>query len=88
MGRGAFDSVYETKTNQVLVRWFDNKCVTLLSTYVGTEPVNRIQRYDRSTKSYIDVDRPALIGIYNSKMGGVGLLDMMCTLYKRQLKSK
>ncbi|XP_041376624.1 piggyBac transposable element-derived protein 2-like [Gigantopelta aegis] len=79
MGRGAFDSVIETKTN---------KCVTLLSTYVGTDPVNKIKRYDRSTKSFIDVDQPAVIGIYNSKMGGVDLLDMMCTLYKRQLKSK
>ena len=37
MGRGAFDSVYETKTNQFLVRWFDNKCVTLLSTYGMTD---------------------------------------------------
>ena len=36
----------------------------------------------------IDISRPHLIGVYNKSMGGVDLMDMMCTLYKYQLRSK
>ncbi|XP_064601159.1 piggyBac transposable element-derived protein 3-like [Liolophura sinensis] len=87
-GRGSMDSVYEKDRNLVVVRWNDNKSVTLLSTYIGTEPIDTVKRYDKAQKKHIEVERPAVVKMYNSNMGGVDLLDMMCTLYKRQLKSK
>ena len=42
----------------------------------------------RSQKKHIAVDRPHVIGVYNKGMGGVDLMDMMCTLYKFKLRSK
>ena len=87
-GRGAFDCVVETTTNISLVRWLDNKCVTVVSSYLGAESHDAVCRYDRKQKKHITVERPSVIGVYNKSMGGVDLLDMMCSLYKYQLKSK
>ena len=46
-GRGSMSSVYEKNRNIVLVRWFDNKSVTLISSYVGLEPTSQVQRYNK-----------------------------------------
>ena len=51
-------------------------------------PTSKVRRYERSQKRYVEVDRPAVIGAYNANMGGIDLFDMMCTLYKRQVKSR
>jgi len=87
-GRGSYDSVVETTTNISLVRRFDNKCVTVVSSFIGAEPHDDVRRYDRKQKEHISVQRPHVISAYNESMGGVDLLDMMCSLYKYQLKSK
>ena len=71
-----------------LVKWSDNKCVTLASNFVGAEPTSEVGRYDKKKKERIQVPRLAIVGVYNTNMGGVDLLDMMCTLYKTHLKSK
>ena len=87
-GKGAYCSTYESNHNLSLVRWLDNKCITLISTYLGVTPVSTVKRYNRSKKVHEDVNCPAIVGVYNSFMRGINLFDMMCTLYKRQLKSK
>ena len=87
-GKGASCSTYESNHNLSLVRWLDNKCVTLISTYLGVTPELTVKCCNRSTKVDQDVSRPAIVGVYNSYMGGIDLFDIMCTLYKRQLKSK
>ena len=38
--------------NIVLVRWFDNKSVTLISSYVGLEPASQVQRYNKKIRIY------------------------------------
>ncbi len=88
MAQRAYDSVYESNDDLCLVRWLDNKAVTLLSTYIGPTPTTKVKRYDRTIKKHVDVDRPAVVGTYNANMGGIDLFDMMCTLYKRQIKSR
>ncbi len=87
-GRGAYSSVYESNNDLSLVRWLNNKAVTLLSTYLGPMPTSKVKRYYRSQKKHVDVDHPAVVGAYNANMGGIDLFDMMCTLYKRQIKSR
>ena len=86
-GRGTYDSVCESNDDLCLVRWLDNKAVTLLSTYIGPTPTTKVKRYDCTIKKHVDVDRPAVVGTYNANMGGIDLFDMMCTLYKRQVKT-
>jgi len=47
-GRGA----YQEKTTSVddaqlsLVRWFDNRPISFLSTFVGSQPLSEIRRYN------------------------------------------
>ncbi|CAB4025753.1 Hypothetical predicted protein [Paramuricea clavata] len=64
-GRGSYHCVVETSKNLFLVLWLDNKCVTVVSSYLVAEPVGSVQRYDRSQKKHISVDRPHVIGVYN-----------------------
>lgn len=74
--------------NIIIVRWFDNKAVNLLSSYVGIEPTGSVKRWDRKTKTHIMVPRPAIVEAYNKFMGGVDLLDMLSALYKFSFQSR
>ncbi|KAK6189965.1 hypothetical protein SNE40_001924 [Patella caerulea] len=40
-GHGSIGSKVETKSNVAIVKWYDNKAVTLLSTYAGMQPVDK-----------------------------------------------
>ncbi|XP_014675102.1 PREDICTED: piggyBac transposable element-derived protein 3-like [Priapulus caudatus] len=88
IGRGAHHSVIETTRNLFLLRWYDNKCVNMVSSYVCATPVAPVRRYDRKKKEHINVEQPCIVRTYNSTMGGVDLLDMMCSLYKCHLKTR
>ena len=41
-----------------------------------------------SQKKHIAVDRPHVIGVYNNGMGGVDLMDMMCTIVQLQAEKQ
>ncbi|KAF0755382.1 piggyBac transposable element-derived protein 2-like [Aphis craccivora] len=62
--------------------WKDNKPVTLLSTYAGKLPETKVKRFNRSTKSKIEVSCPFVVTEYNRHMGGVDLLDSLIGRYK------
>lgn len=62
-------------TDITAVVWKDTKVVNLLSTFVGTEPVMKVKRFDKKLKKHVEVDYPAIIKTYNKHMGGVDLLD-------------
>ncbi|KAK2709630.1 hypothetical protein QYM36_013336 [Artemia franciscana] len=54
-----------------LVRWYDNKAVTLVSNCVAVEPKDTCRRWDSSEKKYVEIKRPAVIKQYNKYMGCV-----------------
>ena len=87
-GRGSSDHRVEELNNCVAVRWYDNRVVNLLSSYVGTEPVTVAKRWDRKKKVHVEVPMPAIVQVYNKFMGGIDLLDMMTSMYKYSLKSR
>lgn len=68
--------------------WKDNKYVTLISSFAGTNPLGKIKRYDRKEKQNIYIDCPFIIQEYNKHMGGVDLLDSLIGRYKIKIKSK
>lgn len=70
------------------VIWKDNKYVTLLSSFVGKQPLSKVNRYDRKEKKVVQVDCPSIIREYNKHMGGVDLLDSNMGRYKIFLKSR
>ncbi|KAK2725632.1 hypothetical protein QYM36_000211 [Artemia franciscana] len=67
---GNVDWRVEKSTEVCLVRWYDNKAVTLVSNYVAVEPKDTCRRWDFSEKKYVEIERPA-IKEYNKYMGGV-----------------
>ncbi|XP_038153120.1 piggyBac transposable element-derived protein 3-like isoform X1 [Cyprinodon tularosa] len=87
-GRGSFDHRVEGTHNICAVKWYDDRAVTLVSSFAGPEPVQEIQRWDKATKTYIDVERPYIVATYNKYMGGVELLDLLTAKYKFTLKSR
>lgn len=86
-GRGSFDYASDEK-NVTVVKWLDNKCVTVISTFCGIEPVKDVKRWSVSSKEYIDVKKPNIIDVYNNGMGGVDLMDMLVELYRVDIRGK
>ncbi|XP_052756520.1 piggyBac transposable element-derived protein 4-like [Galleria mellonella] len=68
--------------------WKDNKVVTLLSTYVGAEPVGKVSRYDKKAKQKIEIPCPKIVQEYNMHMGGVDLMDSFLGRYRIRIKSR
>lgn len=68
--------------------WKDNKIVTLASTYVGSEPAETINRYDKKQKKQITIACPRIVKDYNAHMGGVDLMDSFLGRYRIRIKSR
>lgn len=71
-----------------VVAWFDNKVVTTMSIYVGTQPVCEAKRFDRKEKKHVKIPCPQSVKVYNAYMGGVDLLDAMLGFYRIKIRSK
>ncbi len=87
-GRGSFDGAVDLNSGLTIVRWFDNKVVQLASNYAFTSPVGSIERWSSKEKKYVEVQRPAIVQIYNGGMGGVDLFDMFQALYRLHHRAK
>lgn len=85
-GRGALE--YMSAEGVLAVKWYDNKCVTLLSNACGIMPLTSVQRWSKDEKKKITVQCPSLIAAYNQHMGGIDLSDMLVHLYKTPAKSR
>lgn len=72
----------------VAVKWCDTKCVTVVSTKSGKDPIGEANRWSRSLKRRACVPIPAVIQDYNSYMGGVDIADQMMEYYRIKIKTK
>lgn len=81
-GRGVSEACIRKDKCQLALRWYDNKCITMLSSIHGQEPEDTCRRWSRKEKKYIDVPRPYIIKMYNLHMGGVDLADRMISYYR------
>ncbi|KAL6455893.1 hypothetical protein MHYP_G00357440 [Metynnis hypsauchen] len=50
-GRVSFDVRVEREESIAIVKWYDNKSVTLISSYCATEPQDKVQRWSKSGKA-------------------------------------
>lgn len=87
-GRGSFDFRHEKDSGIVICQWYDNRTVTIGSNKHSVNPVGSCRRYDRKKKSFVDVQRPSLVKVYNQSMGGVDRADQLLAFYRNDLKTK
>nr|XP_037279970.1 piggyBac transposable element-derived protein 2-like [Rhipicephalus microplus] len=69
------------------VKWFDNRPVTLLSTFASASLEQVGKRFDKKTRTTVSIPRPAIVGIYNECMGD-DLMDVLGALYRIHVRSK
>lgn len=81
-------SMATSEDNISVIRWMDNRQVHMASTYAGALPEDTVKRYDRTSKTVIEIPRPFAIKEYNRYMGGVDMADRMIAHYPHGLKSK
>lgn len=70
------------------VQWYDNRIVSLASSFCGTDPITKVGRFFKSDNCKKDIERPDIVSVYNKHMGGVDLQDSLIGLYPIKLKSK
>ena len=88
LDRGHYVAQVEKNSNVVCVRWEDKKVVTLISTFVGTQPVTQARRWNKKEKRHVSIERPKIVEEYNKFMGGIDLLNICSNLYKYHVKSR
>ena len=87
-GRGSFDSRVERNDNIVVVKWVDTKVVTAISSMAGATPTEDVQRWSSAEKNFITVQRPYVLSLYNTHMGGVDLLDCFLATNRKRMVSR
>lgn len=87
-GRGASDQCISRDEKVILTKWYDNKSVNMGSNFIGIGSTDRAKRFDKKTHTYVEIDRPEVIKLYNENMGGVDLLDQMLQYYRIFIRSK
>ena len=53
-----------------------------ISNFIGKDPLDEANRYNRKNRQVVQVPRPASIATYNKFMGGVDKCDMLLSLYR------
>ena len=84
--RGTLD--YSSMSGILVVRWEDNKVVTMVSSDSGIDPIGTVKRYGRAEKRRIDVACPDVIKKYNGRMGGIDKGDMLTHLYETPFRAR
>lgn len=87
-GRGSFDYRTDEKSGLHVIRWQDNKCVQIVSTFAGVKASKTVKRWDGKRKEHILVPCPDMVRLYNESMGGVDLADMLIALYRTKIKTR
>lgn len=70
-----------------VVSCYDNKVVTLLSNFVGSESTAEVRRFSKKEKQHIQVPCLKIVTVYNQHMGGVDLLDFLLGCYRIKIRS-
>lgn len=86
-GRGAYCQATCNKQKVAIVKWHDNKPVTLVSSYVDAHPVETVKRFQKESNDRVNVPCPQIVKHYNRHMGGVDLADMLIALYRTGIKA-
>ncbi|XP_049270990.1 piggyBac transposable element-derived protein 3-like [Rhipicephalus sanguineus] len=85
-GRGTSEMVERDDEQQVVVRWYDNKAITLMSSLHGKQPEDTCRRWSNKDKKHVNIARPNIVCLYNKNMGGVDMADRMISYYRMKAR--
>ena len=89
MNKSQRGSMSATHTGDIaLVRWKDNKTLTMISNKYGTDPIQKASRWSKEVKKKMTVSMPSCVAVYNRTMGGVDLHDQFVASYRIRVRSK
>uniref|UniRef100_A0A2S2NID8 PiggyBac transposable element-derived protein 1 n=2 Tax=Schizaphis graminum TaxID=13262 RepID=A0A2S2NID8_SCHGA len=60
----------------------------MCSNFIASGEVEKVKRWDKKTKQYLDIEQPEVIKMYNKSMGGVDKIDQLIAYYRIFIKSK
>ena len=86
--RGSHCHHTDANTSISVTKWYNKKCVQLISNFCNHEEVRKVKRWDRKEKKFTDINCPSAAMIYNKSMRGVDLSDMLISLYQTKIKTK
>ena len=75
-------------SNITIVRRIDDSMVQIISSFIGPDIGDDINRWSAKDKAIINVSCPNIIHQYNRHMGGVDLSDMLMALYRVNVGTK
>ena len=88
-GRESHDYAVEANSGIIVVRWYDDSCIQLISNYLTNETGGNARRWNKKNTSFKEVERPMTVQVHNANMGGVNPCDMLLSLYRiRQRTNK
>ena len=85
---GVSDVVTDRNSNLTLVRWKDNKVVTVVSTFVRKMPLRKAYRYVKAQNGRAEIEQPQSIFLYNKGKVGVDCIDQNFSSYMIGHRSK
>jgi hypothetical protein len=71
-----------------MVKWYDTRSVCLVSNYIGSGQLETIRRWDKKQKMYVNIERPEIVTVYNTSMGGVDKIDQLISYYRTFIRSR
>ena len=81
-------SLATSSENITVTRWDGNSAVHVASSFLGASPIETSNHRCRKEKWIIQIPRPATIGMYNTNMGDVDLMDSLLGIYRLTLQHK
>ena len=75
--RGSYDYRFDCNEEILIVKWLDNKCVTVGTNYDTVEQTRTVKRWQKEKKAKGPVPQPNVLYSYNKNMGGVDKHDWL-----------
>lgn len=86
--RGSYDYQFDEKNEILMVKWNDNKCVSLGSNFDTVEPLASAQRWNKAKMARAPIPQPRIIYNYNRYMGGVDQHDWLLEKHGISIRGK
>ena len=86
--RGSYDYRFDCNEEILIVKWLDNKCVTVGTNHDTVEQAKTVQRWQKERKAKGPVSQPHVLYSYNQNMGGVDKHDWLVGKYSVGIRGK